>query len=186
MHTSSIRAASLLAMSLVFCLVPSWSPAANPSDPVIVWDRVVGITPAAGFTGQFIEGISPVGFPWTVEHGRAQVNLSNHRYHIFIQGLAIGAMPTPLSPIGTTGVVTSVRGAFVCTGGGPVVETDSVELSSAGDAYLKGRLTDDLEACDPGNLVFLVRVASVLPGAPDITGSWLAYGASRRLGNLET
>ena len=185
MQTPLIRAASLLAMSLAFCLVPSLAQAARPAEPVIAWDRIVGITPVAGATGQTIAGISPVGFPWTVARGRAQVNLSNYRFQFFIQGLAIGAMPTLLSPIGTTGVVTSVRGTFVCTGGGPIIDTAAVELSSSGDAYLSGRLTDDLDFCDPGGLVFLVRVASVLPGAPNIIGSWLAYGASPGLGKMD-
>jgi hypothetical protein len=148
----------------------------------IVWERIVGITPVPGATGQIIEGIIPVGFPWSVKTGRALVNLNNRRFHISVKGLAIGAMPTPLSPIGTTGVVTSIRGGFVCTDIGIVIDTDSVELSTTGDAILKGSLSPELDYCDPENFVLLLRVAEVLPGAPNITGSWLAYGAARRLG----
>jgi len=165
---------------LVFSLIPAGSFAKQGSSTVI-WERIEGITPVANFNGQIIEGILPVSFPWTLEHGRAQVNLANGKFEIFLRGLAIGAMPTLLSPLGTTGVVTAVRGTLVCTGGGPVFDTEAADLTETGDAFVRGKLAGGVETCAPERMVFLLRVAAVRPGAPNITGNWLAYGASRRI-----
>jgi hypothetical protein len=169
---------------LAFLLIPTWSLAKQGSS-TITWERIEGITPVPNFSGQLIEGILPVSFPWTLEHGRAQINLASGRFEIFLRGLAIGAMPTPLSPLGTTGVVTAVRGTLVCTGGGPLFDTDAIQLTETGDAFVRGRLADGIGACDPERTVFLLRVAAVLPGAPNITGYWLAYGASRRIQGIK-
>jgi len=177
---SSHRKVLFALLALVFSLIPTGSFAGQGSSTVI-WERIEGITPVPNFNGQIIEGILPVSFPWTLEHGRAQVNLANGKFEIFLRGLAIGAMPTPLSPLGTTGVVTAVRGTLVCTGGGPVFETDAVELTETGDAFVRGKLADGVGACAPEHMVFLLRVAAILPGAPNIIGNWLAYGASRRI-----
>jgi hypothetical protein len=167
-------------LALAFSLNPAWLFAKQGSS-TIIWERIEGITPTPNFNGQVIEGISPVSFPWTLEHGRAQVNLANGKFEVFIRGLAIGAMPTQLSPLGTTGVVTAVRGTLVCTGGGPAFDTDAVYLTETGDAFVRGKVADGVGACAPERMVFLLRVAAVLPNAPNITGHWLAYGASRRI-----
>ena len=172
-------AAAILA--LVSCLTPVWSLAKQEGNPTIIWERIEGVTPVPNFTGQIIEGIMPVSFPWTLEHGRAQVNLANGKFEILLRGLAIGAMPTPLSPLGTTGVVTAVKGTLVCTGGGPVIDTDPEYLTETGDAFVRGKFANALDSCDPERLVFLLRVAQVLSGVPNITDFWLAYGASRRI-----
>lgn len=183
MFTLLVRALSMatLAAALAFC--PQQLSLAAEKGEMIKWERVAGITPVPSLTGQIIEGIVPVSFPWTVSGGQALVNLNNRKFYIWIRGLSIGAMPTLLSPIGTTGIVTSIRGSFVCTDIGIVIDTDSVRLSPNGDVSINGKLHPDLDYCDPENIVLLLRVADVLPGAPNITGSWLAYGAARRLGN---
>lgn len=168
-------------LALAFLLNPAWSFAKQGGNPTIIWERIEGITPLPNFNGQVIEGILPVSFPWTLEHGRAQVNLASGKFEIFLRGLAIGAMPTPLSPLGTTGVVTAVKGTLVCYGGGPVIDTDAVSLTETGDAFLRGTLAEGVGACAPERMVFLLRVAAVLPNAPNITSYWLAYGASRRI-----
>jgi len=167
-------------LALAFFLNPAWS-FAKQGDVTIIWERIEGITPLPNFSGQIIEGFLPVTFPWTLEHGRVQVNLANGKFELFLRGLAIGAMPTPLSPMGTNGVVTSVRGTLVCTGGGPVFDTEAVELTETGDAFIRGKLADGVGSCAPERMVFLLRVAAVLPGAPSIVDRWLAYGASRRI-----
>lgn len=177
---SSHRKVFFTLLALVFSLIPVAS-IAKQGNSTVIWERIEGITPVPNFNGQIIEGILPVSFPWTLEHGRAQVNLANGKFEIFLRGLAIGAMPTPLSPLGTTGVVTAVRGTLVCTGGGPVFDTDAVELTETGDAFVRGKLAEGADACTPERMVFLLRVAAVRPGAPNITGNWLAYGASRRI-----
>jgi hypothetical protein len=177
---SSYRRVLFTLLALAFSLNPAWS-FAKQGNFTIIWERIEGITPVPSFNGQIIEGILPVSFPWTLEHGRAQVNLANGKFEIFLSGLAIGAMPTPLSPLGTTGVVTAVRGTLVCAGEGAIFDTDAVDLTETGDAFVRGRLADGVTACTPERMVFLLRVAAVLPGAPDITGHWLAYGASRRI-----
>jgi hypothetical protein len=177
---SSHRKVLFTLLVLAFLLNPAWSFAKQESS-TIIWERIEGIVPVPNFNGQIIEGILPVSFPWTLEHGRAQINLANGNFEIFIKGLAIGAMPNPISPLGTTGVVTAVQGTVVCTGGGPLFDMGAIHLTETGDAFVRGRLAAGFGACNPERMVFLLRVAEVVPGAPNISDHWLAYGASRRI-----
>jgi len=146
---------------------------------VVAWTRIQGITPVADINATTINGVLPVGFPWSVTDGWAMINLNSGRFRFTVKGLSIGAMPTPLSPIGSTGVVTGLYGTFVCDDGG-MVDTDAVELSARGNAFLQGFLPFEF-TCDPDGLMLLLRVAEVVPGAPNIVGRWLAFGAVRQV-----
>ncbi len=98
--------------------------------------------------------------------------------HIEVQGLSIGASPTPLAVVGTTGVVTELMGTVLCNSTGEYVDSQAVELSADGDASFQGTLPY-IFACDDESWVFLLRVSGIVPGAPPITGRWLAHGAAR-------
>lgn len=179
MSASLFRWTAVMTLQAVLLSSPTTALAAGKDGLFVVWDRIEGITPSTNVAAQTISGITPVGFPWTVDFGSVHINLLNGQYRFSVRGLAIGAMPTLLSPIGTTGVVASVKGTFVCADGGAIVDTPSRELTPDGNAFVKGTL--DMEfLCAPEDVMFLVRVATVIDGAPDITDSWLAYGAARR------
>lgn len=145
---------------------------------VVHWQRIEGINPNP--TGQTLNGIVPVGFPWSVDEGRAVLNPANGRTRFHVAGLSMGASPTAFAAIGTTGAVTRVKGTVMCNQTGEFVDTDDVKLSPEGDAYFVGQLPF-VPACEPGNLIFLLRIAEVVAGAPPITNLWLAHGAARRI-----
>jgi len=63
-------------LALAYSLNPAGS-LAKQGPPTIVRERIEGIMPLPNFNGQIIEGILPVSFPWTLERGRAQVNLGS-------------------------------------------------------------------------------------------------------------
>jgi len=157
----------------------------------VVWARIAGINPNP-IGGQDIGGIlnpvHPVGFPWSVTRGRAKLDLETNEVHFRVDGLSMGASPSPFGGIGTTGVVTKVKGTIVCnpTPPNPVspfppIDTDAVELSAHGNASFHGTLSIPV-ACAPQNLVFLLRVAETPPFVfPSIVDLWLAHGAARRV-----
>jgi hypothetical protein len=149
----------------------------HAQETIVNWDRIEGIHPNPT-GGQTLAGINPVTFPWSNERGRARLNTSNGRLHFEVQGLSIGASPTPLAVVGTTGVVTELMGTVLCSSTGEYVDSQAVELSADGDASFQGTLPY-IFACDDESWVFLLRVSGIVPGAPPITGRWLAHGAAR-------
>jgi hypothetical protein len=152
---------------------------AHAQGQFVNWERIEGINPnPAG--GQVFAGINPVTFPWSSAGGRARLNTANGRLHFEVRGLAIGASPTPLAVVGTTGAVTEVLGTILCNATGEYVDSDPVELWTSGDASFHGSLPYMI-TCNDESWVFLLRVAGVVPGAPPITGRWLAHGAARNL-----
>jgi hypothetical protein len=178
---------STFALVALMVWLPGSARAADQSGRFVVWERVAGIAPVANINAQTVNGYYlPVSFPWTVTKGQAQVDLVSGRYRFSIKGLSIGAMPPSsvpgisLSPIGTTGVVRSVTGTFICANEGPGIDTGIAVLSLSGDASLQGFLPYEFD-CDPEAMIFLLRVAEVIPGAPTIEGLWLAHGAAKRL-----
>ena len=146
--------------------------------PMVHWERLEGIDP--NVTGQVLNGILPVTFPWSTTSGGALLNVTSGRLQFHVEGLSMGASPTPVARIGTTGAVTEVRGTVMCHQSGDFADSEPVELSEDGDAFFSGTLLQ-MPYCDAGDLVFLLRVAAVVPGAPPITGRWLAHGAARKV-----
>jgi hypothetical protein len=151
---------------------------AHAENSIVRWERIEGIDPIE--FGQEFGGILPVTVPWSTTDGRAMVNLETGRVQFHVEALSVGAGPTPLVRIGSTGIVEAVRGTLMCHQTGEFVDTDATELSGDGDAMYSGQL-ESLPNCDPTDLIFLLRIAAVTPGAPPVTDLWLAHGAARKI-----
>ena len=150
----------------------------HAASPVVRWERIEGISPNPA--GQVLNGISPVAFPWSTTRGNALFNTNNGSLQFHVEGLSMGASPTPVARIGTTGAVAEVKGTIMCHQSGEFVDSDPVELSADGDAMFSGQLTS-IPSCEPDDLIFLLRIAAVVPGAPPIANLWLAHGAARKV-----
>jgi len=151
---------------------------AHAENPVVRWDRIEGIKPNAA--GQVIHGIAPVAFPWSTTRGSASLNLDNGKLQFHVEGLSMGASPTLVALIGTTGAVTEVKATILCHQSGERVDSEVVELSEDGDAMFSGQLSS-VPNCEASDLVFLLRIAGVVPDAPPIADLWLAHGAARKI-----
>ncbi len=170
---------SRLVQFVAVALLGSLVGLAHAQSPMVRWERIQGIDPSA--TGRVVQGINPVTAPWSTTRGSALLNTENGRIQFQVEGLSIGSSPTPLALIGTTGVVTMIKGTIIChEPGGDVVDTEPVELSPEGDALFTGELSE-IPSCAPDKLVFLLRIAEVREGAPPITNLWLAHGAVRKI-----
>jgi hypothetical protein len=116
-----------------------------------------------------VDSIKSGTFPWTVNSGEAQVNLTLGRDYghvtFDVQGLNINGTKFT----GTAGPVTSVVGTLKCDSG--FVDTQLVSLSLAGVATFDGSFTDVPSPCQ--NPRFLIRTSA---GA---TGRWIATGTDR-------
>lgn len=78
-------------------------------------------------TDPSIDGVNPGGVPWVIDRGTARVQ-ANGRVRVEIEGLVI---PTS----GTTGPVKTVSASVACAGGATAT-TNTVPLSSGGDARI--------------------------------------------------
>lgn len=155
--------------------------AAQAGSPNVQWERIDGIVPhpdainAGILPGQ----IEPVAFPWSVDRGRAQFDVRSNRLTFDVNGLSMGGS----FRIGTTGIVTMVKGTIVCRLTGQFVDSPAVPLSKNGNAAFAGRLYVDVP-CDAEDVIFVLRVAEVEnPSVPQIQDRWLAHGAARRIQN---
>ena len=173
---------AVLSSTIACALLMLTSLSAQAAEELVRWDRIDGIVPNPS-GGQVIAGLNPVTFPWTVSQGKVVFNATTGRMFFDLKGLAIGAGPTNLALIGTSGAVQSVKGTVICNTTGEMLDTEAVSLSSKGDASFYGRLPYAL-TCDDGSWVFLLRIAGVVPGAPPISERWLAHGAVRTFRTL--
>jgi len=143
----------------------------------VKWERIVGIIQ----TGVVIGGVEGTRASWTVSKGSAEVDLDNGRVKFKVKGLVLADDPT-FANIGTTSVITMVRGTLVCneTDDPELVETDAVPLSAQGDAEFQGRV-DLPQSCtdEPEDTVFLIRIADVVDGFEFLIDLWNAFGAVR-------
>jgi hypothetical protein len=148
------------------------------TDNKVMWQRIVGIIEPGGTVGEIVDG-TPA--PWTVSNGSAEVNLANGIVKFQVRGLVIAADPS-FANIGTTTVITMVRGTLVCneTDDPELVDTEAVPLSAQGDADFDGSVVLP-ESCadEPEDTVFLIRIASVSEGFEFLIGLWNAFGAVR-------
>jgi hypothetical protein len=165
---------------------------AQEAGPHLVWGRIEGILAPGSLVGRPASGECNVGVDcvegtpaaWVTTDGRADVNLLTGRIDFVVKGLVIASDPT-FSNIGTTSVVTMVKGTLVCNDTEPglpeLVDTDAVALSPQGNARLHGRV--DLPASctdEPGDIVFLIRIADVSdPDRAFLIDLWNAFGAVR-------
>ena len=132
-------------MALVFTSAP-WAFADEVN--VVKWDQIIGsVSPF-----QPIGGIAAVGFPWSVEKGKAWVHLETGQVKFNVKGLVL-AGSTPLAVAGTIGVTTKVKGTLVCNGlstaTSALVDTPSVPLDTQGNAEFVGNVAYPLPACSP-------------------------------------
>lgn len=112
------------------------------------------------------------------------MDLNNGRVKFKVRGLVVADDPS-FANIGTTSVITMVRGTLVCNDTAPgdaeLVDTDAVPLSAQGDAEFQGSV--DLPASctdEPEDIVFLIRIADV-SDAEFLIDLWNAFGAVRIL-----
>ena len=158
----------------------------------LTWRRIVGIMEPSGIVGRHPgapcdAGVSCVeGTPaaWTATDGRAELDLDRGTIEFSVRGLVLAADPT-FSNIGTTSVVTMVKGTLVCNDTEPglpeLVDTDAVPLDRRGNARFRGAV--DLPAScvnEPEDIVFLIRIADVAdPDRAFLIDLWNAFGAIR-------
>jgi len=182
--------AGILAFGLI---VAAAGAAQDEGGAKVAWLRIVGIVQPEGIVGRPPGGAScEVGVecvggtiaPWTVANGSAEVNLHNGDVTFTVSGLVLAGDPS-FTTIGTPGVVTMVKGTFVCNDTAPgapeLVDTDAVALNARGDARFHGRVDlPDSCADEPEDIAFLIRIADVSdPAGAGLIDLWNAFGATR-------
>ena len=182
------------AFSAFSVMLAASSPAAAQNGHRVVWGQVVGIPQPGIIVGRpesedaecdvGVNCVAGTLAPWVTTDGQADVDLLSGQLDFIVKGLVIASDPT-FSNIGTTSVVTMVKGTLVCNDTAPgvpeIVDTDAVPLSSQGNARFHGRV-DLPSSCtdEPGDIVFLIRVAEVSdPAREFLIDLWNAFGAVR-------
>ena len=157
-------------LSMLFLLLLASASFAQ-AQQVVTWRNMQGVITSVNVDNP-VGNISAGTFPWTVDHGRAAVNLSTGDTTFTLDGLVINGSIFS----GTPGPITRVVGTLVCNAGDrqqAVRNTRSVALNPQGDAHFSGRIENIPSNC--GNPIFLIRIA-VPTGA---AGRWIATGAER-------
>jgi hypothetical protein len=157
----------------------------------VQWRRIVGLIepgalvgrPASGGTCEVgVDCVEGARAPWTVSNGSAEVDLDRGEVKFAVNGLVVASDPS-FANLGTTTVVTRVKGTLVCNDTEPglpeLVDTDSVRLSPQGSASFQGRV-DLPSSCvdEPEDIVFLIRIARASGSVP-LVDLWNAFGAVR-------
>ncbi|MGH7800862.1 MAG: hypothetical protein ACREOW_09585 [Thermodesulfobacteriota bacterium] len=174
----TLKIIAFVALSSLFMISMKSTPA--QAGDKVKWERIVGIIEPGGTVGGVVDG-TPA--PWTVTDGRAEVDLDNGRVKFKVRGLVIAADPS-FANIGTTSVITMVKGTLVCNDTEPgdpeLVDTDAVPLSAQGDADFNGSV-DLPESCadEPEDTVVLIRIADVVDGFEFLIDLWNVFGAVR-------
>lgn len=139
---------------------------AAPSHPTHIRFKssLVGSTP-----GVTIGGIGSGGVPWVVMSGNVEID-PNGMLHMSVVGLVISFPGSPLD--GTTGPVRNVIASLVCDGttGVTITSTNSVPLSSKGDALINQKIVLPSTCFAPA---VLVRISGTTSG-PVSNGPWIA------------
>jgi hypothetical protein len=191
MRTTRNAARSALLFGGVLAFAASALAAGNGNK--LVWRRIGGITVPSGIVGRHADGTPcDVGIDcvegtpgsWMTTNGSAEVNLGTGKVEFSVEGLVLSADPS-FSNIGTTSVITMVKGTLVCNdtqpGSAELVDTDAVPLSPLGNARFRGHV--DLPAsctAEPGDIVFLIRIADVSdPDHANLIDLWNGFGAIR-------
>lgn len=155
----------------IFCLTLSLALSVGAfaqSNPVVRWNRVVGVITAPGIDNPV--GVAPNQIhsgagPWTTRGGSAHVNLTTGEGSFDVEGLVLNGG----NASGTTGPISTVVGTFVCNVGTATQEifnTPVTELSATGDAELTFKLNVSFPCNNP---LFLIRL-------PQAGLKWVATG----------
>jgi hypothetical protein len=180
---------------LVWAIV-GWAVGANASvaradDSRVMWKRIVGLVTPGEIVGAPAPGAPcDVGVdcvegalaPWTAAGGTAEVDFEAGTARFVVNGLVIAGDPS-FANLGTTSIVTRVKGTLVCNDSEPglpeLVDTESVRLGTNGNATFSGEI-DLPSSCtdEPDDIVFLIRIASARGPVP-LVDRWIAFGAVR-------
>lgn len=178
---SALRRVSQAGLVLATVVLSAGIAAANEENGNKVrWRQLVGILAPNASVGGFIG--APV--PWTVQAGRAVVDLKTGRIQFRVVGLVLAA-PVPVAPPGVATQVTKVRGTLVCDGrlippGPPfsdAANTPAVPLDDQGNAQFNGVVDIPSSCLSSDQLAFLIRIAET--SVPPILDRWNAHGAVR-------
>ena len=167
-----------MSVFLVALLVWLGVTTAQADRPTLRWERIEGvIVPGSAFAGPFnvVGGVNSAGFSWTAARGQAMVNLRTGQVMFDVNGLVLAGSPS-VAVIGTTGLVTTVKGTGLCDslGSPSLFDTNPpVPLSAQGNADFQGTTVPALPpVCN--DAVFLIR-----PATGVIENRWIAHGAAR-------
>jgi hypothetical protein len=165
----TISGGTIGAALLLAALSPSSMADDNGSS--VSWETIVGtfyIGASPGASTNTVGGIVGGGQPWSTLGGHAYVDLSSGIVDFRVKGLVLAGG----NSIGTTGGITQVTGALVCSpGSSPTVFfTTPVTLSAQGNAEFHGSFGSSLTGCSATNVAFLITTTASPP-------HWLANGA---------
>jgi hypothetical protein len=166
---------------------------AEPHGHKLSWSRIVGIAEPGSIVGRRasaedcnvgVDCVEGTPAPWSAAGGHAEVDLDRGRVAFSVRGLVVASDPS-FANLGTTTVVTMVKGTLVCNDTEPgvpdLVDTDALSLDARGNADFHGQV--DLPAsckAEPNDVVFLIRVADVSdPDRAFLIDLWNAFGAAR-------
>jgi hypothetical protein len=183
---------ALLASGL---LAGSATPAQADERSVVAWQHIVGIIQASAIVGRRTDGVEceiavdcveGTPAPWITTSGQAAVDRVSGAARFRVRGLVVATDPS-FSNLGTTSVITHVKGTLVCNdtapGAAELVDTDAVPLSRQGNAQFRGYV-DLPPSCtgEPEDIVFLIRIAAVDdPDRGFLVDMWNAAGVYRVL-----
>jgi hypothetical protein len=160
-------ALSLLCASAVFAYCNN--------DSVVRWKNIVGVITSVGVDNP-VGTIHAGATPWSVNSGRARVNLTSGATSFEVEGLNINGGTST----GTPGPISAVVGTLVCDPGlttQTILDTTPVTLDAHGDASFAGQLQNIPATCT--NPLFLIRISAPAGAA----GRWIATGTGRFIGD---
>jgi hypothetical protein len=149
--------------------------ARDNDDSVVRWKNIVGVITSVGVDNP-VGTIHGGATPWSVNSGRARVNLATGSTSFEVEGLNINGGTST----GTPGPITAITGTLVCDAGlttQTIVDTVAVPLNAHGDASFDGHLQNLPATCT--NPLFLVRISAPAGAA----GRWIATGTERFIGD---
>lgn len=166
----------ILAVALTL-LCASVAFAQDNDDSIVRWKNIVGVITSIGVDNP-VGPIKAGATPWSVNSGRARVNLSTGSTSFEVEGLNINGGTST----GTPGPISAVTGTLVCNAGTNtqvILDTVAVPLNVHGDANFTGQIDNIPAVCS--NPLFLVRIASPAGAA----GRWIATGTGRFIGDTD-
>jgi len=166
----------MLALALTLVCATAVVAHGNDNDDLVVrWKNIVGVITSVGVDNT-VGPIHAGATPWSVNNGRARVDLTTGAASFEVEGLNINGGTST----GTPGPVNAVFGTLVCnanTNTQAILDTVAVPLNVHGNASFSGQIENIPATCT--NPLFLVRIASPAGAA----GRWIATGTGRFIGD---